>query len=273
MFFYLSKLFFIVARPSNFLVLMLLAGAVALLFSRTRRLGRAVMVVATLCLAIAGFSPLANLVLLPLENRFAQPDPLPERVDGIIILGGALDTVVSGARPYPAITTAGERLTVVPELAQRYPEARIVHSGGQGVLFGNTTTEAVAAGRIFEGFGLDPALVLLEDKSRNTWENAMETRALLRPKDGETYLLVTSAMHMPRAVGVFRQAGWTGLVPYPVDWRTRGSQDLWLGFDAISEGLTRLDLGVREWIGLGAYWLSGRSSALFPGPVQAPEQK
>ncbi|WP_106755316.1 YdcF family protein [Pannonibacter carbonis] len=266
MFFYLSKLFFILVRPSNFLVLMLLVGAFALLFARTRRIGQGVMVTAALCIAIAGYSPLANLVLLPLENRFSQPDPLPEKVDAIIVLGGAIDTVVSGARPYPAITTAGERLTVVPELARRYPEARIVHSGGQGVLFGNTTTEAMAAGRIFDGFGLDPALVVLEDKSRNTWENAMETRALLRPKEGETYLLVTSALHMPRAVGVFRQAGWTGLVPYPVDWRTRGDEDLWLGFDAISEGLTRLDLGVREWIGLAAYWATGRSSALFPAP-------
>ncbi|NBN63734.1 YdcF family protein [Pannonibacter tanglangensis] len=266
MFFYLAKLFFLVARPSNFLVLLALAGLCALLFARTRRLGRLAVGAAVLGLAVAGFSPLANIVLLPLEQRFSQPDPLPAHVDGIIVLGGAIDTVVSGVRPYPAITTAGERLTVVPDLARRYPAARIVHSGGQGVLFGNTSTEAEAAQRIFAGFGLDPARVLLEGKSRNTWENAMETRALLRPKDGETYLLVTSAMHMPRAMGVFRQAGWTGLVPYPVDWRTRGEEDRWLGFDAISEGLTRLDLAVREWIGLVAYWLSGRSSALFPAP-------
>jgi uncharacterized SAM-binding protein YcdF (DUF218 family) len=106
---------------------------------------------------------------------------------------------------------------------------------------------------------------VIESRSRTTRENALFSRRLVEPHEGERWLLVTSAWHMPRSVGCFRQAGFP-VVPYPVDYRTRGPQDRWRTFSSLSEGLRRLDLATKEWIGLLGYRLAGYTDALFPGP-------
>jgi uncharacterized SAM-binding protein YcdF (DUF218 family) len=132
-------------------------------------------------------------------------------------------------------------------------------------LFGEGATEAESVRQFFVDMGLPPERVLLEDRSRNTDENALFSRDLIKPKPGERWLLVTSAYHMPRSIGIFRRAGFA-VEPYPVDWRTRGTADWTRAFDRMSEGLRRTDLATREWVGLLAYWATGRSAELFPGP-------
>jgi uncharacterized SAM-binding protein YcdF (DUF218 family) len=108
--------------------------------------------------------------------------------------------------------------------------------------------------------------VIAEDRSRNTVENAEFSKALAKPQPGERWLLVTSAYHMPRAIGIFREAGFD-VEPYPVDWRTSGSGDALRPFPTVGDGLRRTDTAVREWVGLLVYWLMGMSSELFPAPV------
>ncbi len=264
MFFYLSKILFFVIRPTNFLIILLGLGLV-LQLTRWRRTGMVAAASAFLGLAVLGFSPAANLLLQPLEDRFPRPDT-PPPVDGIIVLGGAVDTVTSGARGVPALTTSAERLTTVAGLARKLPTAKIIHTGGQGLLVPGQTTESAVAVGLFTDFGIDPERIVLEDKSRNTWENAVLTRELVKPEPGQTWLLVTSAYHMPRAISVFREAGWSGLTAWPVDYRTRGPEGKYLGFSGASEGLKRFDIAFREWVGLAAYRLTGRSKAFFPAP-------
>jgi uncharacterized SAM-binding protein YcdF (DUF218 family) len=182
-----------------------------------------------------------------------------------VALGGGVTPDVAAAHNGPALNEAGERMTTVVELARRYPAARIVFSGGNGSLTDAGETEAQAAQQLFDRLGVAAGRIELEDKSRNTLENALFSKALVMPKPGERWLLVTSAYHMPRAVGVFRRAGFP-VEAYPVDWRTRGSEDLARLFATVSEGLSRTDTAVHEWLGLVVYWLTGRSSELFPGP-------
>jgi len=119
--------------------------------------------------------------------------------------------------------------------------------------------------KLLERLGVAPGRVVTEDRSRNTWENAVFSRRIAMPKLGERWLLVTSAYHMPRAVGVFQKAGFV-VEAYPVDWRTRGTRDLLRPSATVGDGLRRTDTAVREWSGLLIYWLSGKSSELFPGP-------
>jgi len=154
---------------------------------------------------------------------------------------------------------------VVAELARRYPDARIVFSGGSGALIYDEGAEAPLALRLLESLGIPRARITLEDRSRNTVENAVLSKAIAQPKPGERWLLVTSAHHLPRAVGVFRKAGFP-VEAYPVDWRTRGADDALRPFASVGDGLRRSDTAVREWVGLAIYWLTGRSSELFPGP-------
>jgi uncharacterized SAM-binding protein YcdF (DUF218 family) len=265
MFFPLSKILGFFAIPSNLVISIGLIGLL-LLPTRFARAGRALAFASLIVLAILGLSPVGNALMIPLEDRFPRWEATRGAPDGIIVLGGAISPDVSAARDEVALNEAAERLTVAVELARRYPTARIVFSGGSGALIYDEGAEAPFALRMLENLGISRARILLEDRSRNTVENAIFSKALVQPKPGERWLLVTSAHHLPRAIGVFRRTGFP-VEPYPVDWRTRGAPDALRPFATLGDGLRRSDTAVREWVGLAVYWLTGRSSALFPGPT------
>jgi uncharacterized SAM-binding protein YcdF (DUF218 family) len=265
MFFVISKVLGFFAIPSN---LVLMVGILGLLLLATRfaRAGRRLAFTSLVLLAILGLSPLGNALILPLEDRFPPWNAAAGAPAGIIVLGGAISPDISAARSEVALNESAERLTVAAELALRYPEARVLFSGGSGALIFGEGSEAEFAARVFESFGVSRRRVLLEDRSRNTLENAILSKDLARPQPGQRWLLVTSAYHMPRAIGIFRKAGFD-VEPYPVDWRTGGPADAFLPFGTVGDGLRRTDTAVREWAGLLVYWLMGMSSSLFPAPL------
>ena len=264
MFFILAKILGFFAVPSNILVSLGLAG-ILLMATRFARAGRRLAVSSVILIALFGLSPLGNAIILPLEERFPPWDASRGAPAGIVVLGGALDTVVSPARGEVALNEAAERMTAVAELARRFPHARIVFTGGSGRIIYDGAPEADLAARLFDSFGIAKQRILLEDKSRDTDENARYTRDLVQPKPSERWLIVTSAHHMPRSVGVFRAAGFP-VEAFPVDYRTRGAIDLLRPFATLGDGLRRTDTATREWVGLMMYRLAGRSEELFPGP-------
>ena len=265
MFFVLAKILGFFALPSNLLISLGVLG-ILLMATRFARAARRLAVTSVILIAIAGWSPLGNALILPLEERFPPWSSSRGAPYGIICLGGALDTVVSPERGEVALNEAAERMTAVAELARRFPDARIVFSGGSGhLVYGGTTTEAELAARLFASFGIANERITLEDKSRDTLENARFTKELVDPKPGERWLLVTSAHHMPRSIGLFRASGFS-VEAFPVDYRTRGAIDLLRPFSPLSDGLRRTDTAMREWVGLIMYRLTGRSSEFFPGP-------
>lgn len=266
LFFYVSKLVWFFVQPSS-LIALLLVGGLALALWR-RRWGLRLVALGALFYVIAGFSPLGHWLMIPLEERFPRAE-LDAPVDGIIVLGGAVDTLVSKERGITALNEAAERLTAGTALAKRFPEARLVFSGGSAKVFHRGETEAAGAKRLFARLGIAPERLLLEDRSRNTAENAAFTRDLVQPQPGERWLLVTSAFHMPRAVGCFRAVGFE-VIPWPVDYRTSGGGDVWRFFSRASEGLRRVDLAAKEWAGLLAYSITGRTSAFLPGVSATP---
>jgi uncharacterized SAM-binding protein YcdF (DUF218 family) len=263
-FFVLSKVLGFFAVPSNLIILIGCLG-LWLLPSRFARAGRWLASASLVVLAVLGFSPVGNALIIPLEHRFASWSPKGRVPDGIIVLGGAIDG--SAANDQVVLNEAAERITIIPELARRYPNARILFSGGSGALIYDGAAEAQVAGRLLESFGIARDRVTLEDRSRNTAENAAFSKALSHPRPGELWLLVTSAYHMPRAIGAFRKVGFP-VEPYPVDWRTRSGEDALRPFVSVSDGLQRTDAAVHEWLGLLIYWITGRSSNFFPGPTQ-----
>jgi uncharacterized SAM-binding protein YcdF (DUF218 family) len=264
MFFALSKLAGFFSLPANLLMAIGIAGLV-LLCTRFRQLASWLLVTSVVFIAIAGWSPLGNVLILPLEQRFPPFDPSRGAPDGIVVLGGAIAPAVSAARGVVALNEAAERLTVTAELAHRYPKARIVFSGGSNALLSDPIAEAPFAVDELEALGVARSRITAEEQSRNTIENAVFSRLVAQPKPGERWLLVTSAYHMPRAVAAFRAAGFP-VEAYPVDWRTRGPIDALVPFDSLSDGLARTDAAVHEWVGLLVYRLSGRTKELFPAP-------
>ena len=214
-------------------------------------------------LIIIGWSPLGSAALLVLENRFSQP-VLQAGVSGIVVLGGEIDTDISNERETVALTDAAERLTKTAELSLNFPDARILLSGGiNDLLVGREKTEASLARDLLIQMGVPEARIELEERSRNTCENAIESKAIAAPQPGETWLLVTSAFHMPRAVACFRAAGFP-VVPYPVDYLARPSA-LRGPASTVAAGLYLTDIAAHEWLGLLAYHLA-KGTELFPGP-------
>ncbi len=264
MFFTLSKLLGFFALPSNLLISIGVLGLI-LLCTRFTRLASWLIVTSLVLLVVAGLSPLGNALILPLEQRFPPWDAARGAPDGIVLLGGMISPDVSEARGAVALNEAAERITVTAELARRYPNARIIMTGGSGALIFDEGSEAMFAVRQLEALGVAHDRITAEEQSRNTIENAVFSRLIVNPKPGERWLLVTSAYHMPRAMGVFRAADFP-VEAYPVDWRTRGPADLVRPFLSLSDGLQRTDTAAHEWVGLFAYWITGKTTALFPGP-------
>ena len=224
---------------------------------------RSVMALAIGLMVACMILPVATWAGRPLENRFPAVVEPPEHVDGIILLGGAIDDLTSQDRQTATFNDAANRITTFVTLARRYPDARLVMAAGSGDLQQGHASEAPWALKQFADLNLDPSRVMSDANSRTTWENAVEVNRMVRPKPDETWVLLTSAVHMPRAVGVFRAAGWR-VLPWPVGYRSRNQLDTWT--PALSGGFATLDMAAHEWTGLLAYWLQGHSSALFPAP-------
>jgi uncharacterized SAM-binding protein YcdF (DUF218 family) len=255
-----SKILTPLVSPGNFLLALVFVG---LVFG-DRRWGRVTSWIGGLGLLALATLPGGGAAIAALENRFPSPE-LPAKVDGIVVLGGSIQTGTSKARGQPTVNDNAERDLAFVTLARRYPEAKLLFTGGTGKLFRDGTTEASIARDLYVGLGLDAARLLLEDRSRNTWENGVFGQDVARPAPGETWLLVTSARHMPRAVGVFRRLNWF-VMPYPVDYRTAGDIRLDLGWD-LGIGARSASEAFHEWAGLLIYFLLGRTSELFPGPT------
>jgi uncharacterized SAM-binding protein YcdF (DUF218 family) len=265
MFFILSKLFWAIAQPVNLIGIILLVGVIAGWFGR-RRFLRSTATLAFIALALAAWTSLGALILSPLEERFQRPSPPPAKVDGIVVLGGGLEGAINLARGGYELNSGGDRFVETAVLARRYPEARIVVSGGVGTLLLEGESDAMSAQRLLTALGVDPERLILEAKSRNTYENAVFTSRMVKPKPGETWLLVTSAFHMPRAKALFDKAGFP-MVPWPVDYRTSGREGISLFADNSVDALSNTTTAMREWIGLFAYWLAGRIPSPFPSAL------
>jgi uncharacterized SAM-binding protein YcdF (DUF218 family) len=264
MLFVLSKFVQFLFLPSNLIGLLGLAGLLACVGGR-RRFGQSCLVISALLLAVCGWTPLGPAALMILEDRF--PDPrVAGPVAGIVMLGGAVDTHITHDRDSIALNEAGERLAVTAELSRRFPDARIVLSGGSGhAAADGALSESRVAHRLLVALGVGEQRIAMEERSRTTCENATETVTAMAPRPDDVWLLVTSASHMPRAVACFRAAE-LKVVPYPVDYRTRGFAELRRPVASIAMGLAASDLAAHEWLGLVTYRLFGLTRDLLPAP-------
>jgi uncharacterized SAM-binding protein YcdF (DUF218 family) len=264
LFFYLSKSFWFFVQPLNFAIFLLLAGLLAALLRR-RRLAATATALAALVLVVSAWTSLGAAMLNPLEERFQRPATLPEKIDGIVVLGGGFEGAINLVRGGYELNSGGDRFVEAAALARRFPDARILISGGTGTVLLEGEGDADTAVRFLAAFGIPRERLIIENKSRNTAENAEFSKAIANPQPGENWLLVTSAFHMPRSVGLFRKVGFP-VIAWPVDYRTSGVEGIGLFRDNPADSLQITTMAIREWIGLAGYRLSGRIDKLLPGP-------
>jgi uncharacterized SAM-binding protein YcdF (DUF218 family) len=237
-----------IVAPSQLIVLVAL---LAVVWWR-RPLGRKLGLLAAGLVILFGLVPTGAWLIGPLETRFGIPD-ITGDVAGVIVLAGSERVTLSDLYSEPQLSSAGDRLTTFLRLAARFPQARLVHSGN--------VAESPIARSLILGTGVAAERIRFDDQSTNTCGSARTTRALVEPQAGERWLLVTSSVHMPRAVACFRAVGWE-VIPYPTDFR-RGTNPLHFG---LVKNLEDLDAASHEWLGLVYYRLRGYTNELFPAP-------
>jgi uncharacterized SAM-binding protein YcdF (DUF218 family) len=258
----LAKLVSFLSVPSNVIASLAVVGLIMLLFRH--RYGAAISAGALLAVVAGALSPLGNMLLIPLEQRFPVTDFPAQQFDGIIILGGSYDTVSHGYLSTIYLEDDTEPMAVVPDLARRYPKARIIFSGGTDPSTPGPS-EAAIVKQYFISFGIAPERILIEERSQTTEQNARFTADLIHTMQGARFLLVTSAYHMPRAMGAFRKAGFN-VIGFPVGSRTHGWSEFWWPSNTGADNMRRLDVALHEWLGLLDYRLLGYSNELFAGP-------
>ncbi|MGR9170111.1 YdcF family protein [Rhizobium sp. KDH_Rht_773_N] len=261
--FVLSKLVWILAQPFSLAFFGALLALVAGLL-RWRLLSALGAAGAVSILFVTLYTTSGNYLLQQLEERFPRPAADPEDVKCMIVLGGAFQNEVNTARHGIEFADGADRFIEALRLAQKYPQSRILVSGGDGSLSGTYEGDAVASRRFFPLFGVGKERLVEEAQSRTTYENARNTKEFLAQQGLSDCLLITSAFHMPRSVGLFRKLG-IEIVPWPTDYRTTGNVALGLDFTQPSLNGQNLGTAIREWYGLAGYYLAGRTSALFPG--------
>ena len=261
LFFFLSKILWALLSPGTLILLMLMAGT-ALLFLHQTKVAKLLLGAAGLLLVLITLLPVGGWLATPLEKRFPANPELPRTVDGIILLGGAIDPLTTYIWDQPEFGAAADRYFGFIEMANRYPRAKLIFTGGAGTLLDQEYKEADVALYFLESMGIRKSRLEIERDSRNTYENAINSKALMNPQPGETWLLVTSATHMPRSVGVFCQQNWP-VIPYPVDHETTPGRQWQPSFDPVGN-LEDINTFAREWAGLLVYYITGKTSALFP---------
>lgn len=257
LFFIASKTVGMAARAETWALLLMLLALFGLWRGRRRLAGTTITILFAGTLALTIF-PLGDLFLRPLEETFpSQPDLT--RVDGIIVLGGAEDTGAYRNFGGTQVNDAGERLIDGAKLALRFPKARLVFTGGSARVgrAEDSTDPSEMVRALWLGLGIAPERIVLEQASRNTAENASLTRDLVQPKPGETWVLVTSAFHMPRAHETFLREGWEGIVAWPVDFRSGDLAD-GRGIWRLDRNLQGLNLGLKEYLGAVVYRVMGK---------------
>ena len=263
MLYWLSKAVVPFLHPVNWALAAIWFGVVTS-FLGYKSWGQKLVALGIILVSIVAVVPLGNWLSKPLENRFPSPK-IENRVPrGIIVLGGATEPEITWSRDQPSVNSAADRLIVLASLMKKYPQAAVVVSGG-GTSKSVPLTEAAVARLVLDIMGIDVKRISFEQKSRNTYENATFSAELVSPNRDESWLLITSALHMPRAVGSFRRVGWN-VIPFPVDYETPADSKLnWVGFNLSSNSL-ELNRATREWVGLVSYWFLGRTNQVFPGP-------
>ena len=262
LFFFASKIVWALLSPDSLIVILGFGAWLALIMGWTKLSRRLLSACALLLITIAAF-PVGEWLIAPLENRFQANAALPAEADGVIVLGGAMNPTMSDIWGQAQFGEAGERLTTTLYMANLYPTAQIIYTGGSGSVTNQQFKEADYAQFLFEQLQMGERAIIFESESRNTMENAINSKTLVNPSADQEWILVTSAFHMPRSVGIFCAQQWP-VYAYPVDHRSRNGNLLRLDFN-FANNLNLLRTAVREWVGLIAYRITGRTDRLLAG--------
>ena len=261
MFFILSKVLWLIVTPFNIIIFLFLLGC--LLLSRKPNTGKKLISVVLILLFIFGLEFIPNLMFSLLESRI-PPGHIPDKIDGIIVLAGAVDMEAS-RHGLIELNDQADRIIAGIILAKKHFETKLILTGGTGYLKQDEKfKEADYLRQLALSLGVNKDNILIERNSRNTYEHAIAMTQMLSKKG--QWILITSAFHMPRAFGCFKKEGFN-IIPYPVDYKTKLdkiSNISLVAFLPTSGNISNFSIALHEWLGLITYRLMGYTDSVFP---------
>jgi uncharacterized SAM-binding protein YcdF (DUF218 family) len=257
---FLSKFLPLFIYPLGFVSLLLVF---ALLFWKKQRLAKTVIILALVILFLGGNRYLSSAVARSLEWSYPSPD-LSLTLDAIVILGGGTEPAIS-PRQSVEVNAAGDRVIYGAILARQFPQTRVVVSGGDiDFLDIAPSTPAQDMVSLLMSLGISQDRIILQENSRNTFEDAQLTCKVIDENRFSRVLLVTSAMHMPRSMMMFEKAGCT-VTPAPTDYTITEAawQHLWhpnieeffINLVPAYTNLSTLTKSLKEYFGIVYYTL------------------
>ena len=258
--FYLSKLLWMLFNPFN-LIILLFFSSLIFSFLRLKIISRIFYIFAIFLFFVTGFLPTGSYLNYLLEKKYHSFDMYSLNIDGILVLSGATDPKLSEEYNQVILNESAERLTQTVFLLNKYPNAKIVFSGGSSLIEFSDLNHSNIAKKFFENMNVNSTNIYYETKSRNTFENILLSKKIAKPDKNESWLIVTSAFHMHRALAIAKHLDWN-FIPYPTDFRQSKKFKWKISFNILSN-LNDFEKSSHEWIGLISYYLLGRSSYIF----------
>ena len=234
--------------------LSLVAGGLglALLALWSRQAGSVMVALGLLWLTFWSLPPIADELTNTLERRSAHLEiqDVPE-ADVILVFGGVMLPPDSG-HPYADLGAAADRVWHSARLYHAGKAPSVILSGGRKDWQAGLPSQASVMAQLLAEFGVPRSAMVLEDRSRNTYENALYCVKLMRGQDSQRALLVTSALHMPRALAVLQATG-VDAVPVATDFKVRNLPGTLLDWIPSSRALHNSTLALHEWVGIAVY--------------------
>ena len=258
--FYLSKKLWIILNPFNMLLLFIFFGFILSFFSK-KIFSKIFYFLSLVFFIIIAVMPTGEYMIYHLEKKFHVMPPLPNKIDGILILSGGTNPVLTKEYNQISLNDSVERLTESLQLMKKYSNAKIIYSGGSGLLHNQQLTHSYVAKLFFTNNVMKLDNIIFEDKSRNTYENILFSKKIAKPEINENWLIVTSAHHMQRALNIAERLEWK-FIPYAVDFKSR-KKFVWELRIYLLNNLVLFQTASHEWLGLIAYYWMGRSSKIF----------
>ena len=254
--FYIAKVFNYLLDPLYILSFFLLILIFLILFTNFKKPTIFSAKFLLILFLFFGYTPLSNFLLNKIED-FIKPSKYPvQQLKGIVVLGGSFNSgLQSKERNEVSLNCSAERLTKVLEIYNKNPKILILFTGFSNEFKPQGWNESDMAKKFFLEQGVRLENLIFENKSRNTFENIIYSKDIIKTHKG-TWGLITTASHMPRSYFGFKRQGLV-LEPISADYRTGTSSIFWINFD-IKKGLENWNIILREVVGISYYKITGK---------------
>ena len=246
MFFSLSKILNLFFDIYNLIFVFLLISIILLIFKNKKYIF--FISISAFLIIISSLAPTGILLLNYLERDYYE-SKIPDKIDGIIVLSGAIEPELTREFKKIQLNESAERLTEFILLSRKKPGVKKIFSGGSAILFDKSLNQSKFASKLFKEFDIQN--IIYENKSRNTYENILFSHKIINPEKYEKWVLITSAYHMKRALLIGNELNWN-LIPLAVDFKTNKNIILYKNFK-LSKNLYYFNTAIRELLGIIMY--------------------